>query len=1141
VSNRKEARLRARERAGRTAIVVYAISALALTLGSPAPASAASPESPTTYVPAAVLPTAAFLHGVLDETASSFPVEPGTYEFLYKATSGATVAECESPGASKAPVPSGNYFGVEPEPVFQEINGLTPNTEYVVCLAAENGSGERTVGNAVGFATTPEVPQTEPATEIEATSARLNGSLEPPGTELEYEFIYHRGSFCTGGSATKPAQGEGTVSTVVEGLAPATNYTFCLVARGPGGQTRGPGQTFETPVAAPAVKAEFASAVGANSATLNATINPDGLATTYRFEYGPTAAYGSTAPAPEGHAGSGVADVTVSLLVQGLSPGLTYHYRVVAINSLGATEGADRTFTTRAGEASGLIDGRGWELVSPPDKRGAALEAITLEGGAIQAAEDGSGLSYIAKAPVDANPAGNRSFAEQQLLATRGGGGWSTADIATPHEAVAGLHSGELSEYRLFSPNLSSGVVEPSGATPLSPAASERTPYLRTASGEYLPLVTGCPPPGEPCPTAIHEHENVPPGTKFGANEDKGKLLPETGVQFRAATPDLAHLLLSAHQPLAAGFATGELQALYEWNAGALEPVSILPGGASAATEGGAYPGSAQGVAVNARHAISVNGDRIFFGTPELRRLFARDTAQGQSVRLDAPEEGIADTFQPAQYQDASRDGTRIFFTDTAPLTTNATATNNERDLYMCELPIFADDRSCAEKGGLKDLTIGNSGIPADVLGAVIGTSEDGSSVYFVANGVLSNGAVPVAGATAGDCNVLGSEEERTSQSCNLYDWHEGQVRLVAVLSGNDFPDWEANDTVHTDLTQLTARVAPNGRFLAFMSQRPLTDYDNHDAVSGALDEEVFLYDSASGKLVCASCDPSGARPAGVHDPIAEEEPPLLIDRVNVWGSHWLAASIPGWTPAAISVGLYQSRYLSNEGQLFFNSAVGLLPGDTNGTQDVYEFEPNGTGGCTSTTSSSSATFVGEVVGTAVDGCIGLISSGTSAEESAFLDASGMGPGGHEAEDVFFLSPAKLATLDVDDALDVYDAHVCSSLLPCLSASASEVSPCSEADTCRGGVAPQPGIFGAPATATSPSTGNLSPPAAKPTAKTPAQIRAATLAKALKACKRKHVRRQRIACERTARKKYGPAKARKQSRKHARGGKGKRR
>ena len=131
-----------------------------------------------------------------------------------------------------------------------------------------------------------------------------------------------------------------------------------------------------------------------------------------------------------------------------------------------------------------------------------------------------------------------------------------------------------------------------------------------------------------------------------------------------------------------------------------------------------------------------------------------------------------------------------------------------------------------------------------------------------------------------------------------------------------------------------TARVSPNGRYLAFMSERSLTGYDNRDANSGQPDEEVFLYDEASSHLVCASCDPTGARPDGIHVPGEGEfnEHPLpLVERVGTWGGRWLSGSIPSWTrPETEGNGLsaittYQARYLSDDGRLFFDSADALV------------------------------------------------------------------------------------------------------------------------------------------------------------------------------------------------------------------------
>lgn len=82
------------------------------------------------------------------------------------------------------------------------------------------------------------------------------------------------------------------------------------------------------------------------TASLNATINPNGGATTYQFEYGTTTAYGSKAPASPKSIGSGYEDVSVSEKLEGLTEGTTYHYRVVATGEFGAIYGKDQTFKT---------------------------------------------------------------------------------------------------------------------------------------------------------------------------------------------------------------------------------------------------------------------------------------------------------------------------------------------------------------------------------------------------------------------------------------------------------------------------------------------------------------------------------------------------------------------------------------------------------------------------------------------------------------------------------------------------------------------------------------------------------------------------------------------------------------------------
>jgi Ca2+-binding RTX toxin-like protein len=96
----------------------------------------------------------------------------------------------------------------------------------------------------------------------------------------------------------------------------------------------------------PTVVTEPATSVGTGGATFNAKIDPEGLATTYRFEYGTTSEYGTTVPAVAKSAGSGATAVTGSQAVTGLTAATTYHYRVVAVNEAGQSVGEDRVFTT---------------------------------------------------------------------------------------------------------------------------------------------------------------------------------------------------------------------------------------------------------------------------------------------------------------------------------------------------------------------------------------------------------------------------------------------------------------------------------------------------------------------------------------------------------------------------------------------------------------------------------------------------------------------------------------------------------------------------------------------------------------------------------------------------------------------------
>jgi hypothetical protein len=101
--------------------------------------------------------------------------------------------------------------------------------------------------------------------------------------------------------------------------------------------------TFTTP-GPPLVATNAASAVTTTGATLNGSVDPTGLATTYWFQWGATTGYGNETPHSVG--GSSAGAVPRAAALTGLAAGATYHYRVVAANSEGTTFGNDVTFTT---------------------------------------------------------------------------------------------------------------------------------------------------------------------------------------------------------------------------------------------------------------------------------------------------------------------------------------------------------------------------------------------------------------------------------------------------------------------------------------------------------------------------------------------------------------------------------------------------------------------------------------------------------------------------------------------------------------------------------------------------------------------------------------------------------------------------
>ncbi len=998
------------------------------------------------------------------------------------------------PGKTPLPGVYGDQTATVPK-----LEGLTPGAGYYYRVVAKNATGTAT-GSVTLFTTVP-TPTTDPASPVAAAGATLNGHFAlNETTSTQYRFTYSKGPACSGENpittaSVEASTGKGTpvaAKAVISELTPDSEYTACLTTSNQYGYETGAPVHFTTLIRESVIE------VTATSAELQAEINPNSATTTYHFEYGPTTSYGHSTP-ERTLFGEDTNLHTGSAAIQELAPATEYHYRVIAHNASGTTTGPDQTFTTHAtGGEFRLPDDRAWEMVSPTNKHGAGLLPQTVEGGIAQAAEDGSAMTYAANAPIAAHPEGNIAIQFAQVLSTRGSsGGWASREVTTPYaESLLGPGTGQRAEYMAFSPTLSSAMIERihnhgEEEIPLSPLASEPTIYLREAlgtpgPGDYVPLVND---------------DNVAAGTHYGGDS----------LAFRGASTNLEHVVFSAGKLTSAGG-----NGLYEWTAGTLNYI------------GEGYLGDGN---QNVRGAVAEDGQRVFFDSERSEgagHIYARLVSSEQTLQLDVVQGGSG-SGEPGnlRFQYATPDGMKVYFTDDQRLTANSTAEPKSPELYEYDFAKPAGHE-------LTDLTPNPGGTSTDVQGETE-ISENGEYVYFYANGTLDGGR-------EGNC---GADFPPAGTTCNLYVTRiaEGaaSTSLIATLSFADHPDWTGDGRTNSQATlkNIASGASPSGRYFAFMSSRPLTGYDNRDAVSGERDEEVFLYDAVADRLTCVSCNPTGVRPRGTFDTGLTEGGigtlGLLVDRAQTWrivgADSWLAGFLPGWTSRTGESALYRPRYLTNEGRMFFDSADSLVPQDTNGSFDVYEYEPEGPD-CGSGATSGSEVFEparrdegegrGEVSGGSAAGCVALISSGESNEESALLDASGKGPGGQEGEDVFFLTSARLSPQDVDTAFDVYDAHVCSAAAPC-PAGVAVSPPCSTADSCRAAPAAQPSSFGATPSATYSGPGDLAPaaqgvPVSKPV------TGSERLAAALKRCRRDRTKHKRASCEAQTRRRYAGTK-----------------
>jgi hypothetical protein len=326
---------------------------------SVAPAAAATPSVTTGPVTAVGSSTATVTGSVNPNgAATTWYVEYG------KTTSYGSKSASKSAGSGTAAVA-----------VSAGLTGLAPGTTYHYRVVGTNGSGTGRGGDGIfATASAPSVSSLA-ASGVSTTAATLAGTVNPNGRETTWYFEYGTSTSYGTKTAAKSA-GAGSASVAVSapltGLASGRTFHFRLVGTSDAGTSRSADRTFST-TSAPAAVTGSVSSITFTSAKLGGTVNPNGVATNWYFEYGTSTSYGTKTAAKS--AGSGTKGVGESASISGLTAGTTYHYRLVATSASGTTAGRDRSFSTagapvaRTGtaeavgpltaEPTGTVDARG--------------------------------------------------------------------------------------------------------------------------------------------------------------------------------------------------------------------------------------------------------------------------------------------------------------------------------------------------------------------------------------------------------------------------------------------------------------------------------------------------------------------------------------------------------------------------------------------------------------------------------------------------------------------------------------------------------------------------------------------------------------------------------------------------------------
>ena len=471
-------------------------------------------------------------------------------------------------------------------------------------------------------------------------------------------------------------------SAAVPGLVQGSTYHFRLVVTNPNGAGYGTDQIFK-PQGPPEISTVGVSEVNTDGARITAKVDPSGGDTRYQFQWGPTNAYGSSYPIPDQKLPDNKTIRTETIVLKGLLPGTTYHYRIFAHNDLGSGESGDHTFTTfsenpaeadpcpnaHARQQTGaalLPQCRAYELVSAASTNGYNVQSDLTVGQeplpAFPSARDHVVYSvHFGTIPMaGGNPT---NFGLDPYLATRGSDGWTTRYIGidadgTPTEgpfaSPLGTADASLDTFMFAGPNL------------CSPCFSDGTSGipLRMPDGSLVQGMRG----------------SLDPGAN--ASPD--------GLVEKALSANGTHLVFGSTSKFESdGNSNGDVS-IYDRNllTGVTHVVSKTPAGANLPCLGGAgtchSPGDPNGIG---ELDISANGSRILLG-----QRMSTD-AKGNNywhLYMNVGDSGSSVDLTPnpvagAIYDGMTADGSKVFLTTTDKLNPGAD-TDSSADIYEADV-----------------------------------------------------------------------------------------------------------------------------------------------------------------------------------------------------------------------------------------------------------------------------------------------------------------------------------------------------------------------------------------------------------------------------------------------------------------------